>query len=537
MIYIFSVPMPFKKNRQKSGATNTSTNSSTTTTTTQPPPPPPSYSEATHKPKRPPSQPRPSTAVARNGAVCVEMISTPVLQDSTNKQSENSPYIGKQAKSLAFKKFLNREKEDSPKTSPKPLPKPPIKRNDSDTTKQNASVVKKDSFNREISDPVLISTTDRRSKAFVKDFKVDANANGDDNGISITANPPQLPTNSPNSIVTRKSSSDRVPPRPTSMPPAPRRERSRKQENRKSALSPPRPPNPPQPPPHLPPPHALKPSEAQQQFGRAGETTRLNLNPNLFKPRKEEEDHATDSPRVFFDRSKVHGDSKKKSASPYTQTQYPQLGQKLSTSNSKANNKSGPSTNSVKDIFELKKVSKPPGVHNMSGDSTKNGRYVPSQRPTATKPVPHSRDIKPKTSVNKPSDVHAALNRQGVPSKPSDLVSKGRKPLPKQSSSASVTSETSRKPLPKQSSSASITSETTGDVPVSSGVAAISAMFDDMDVGQSLKMSDHDSSPESGASFSRKPNSINSGDSEDRPRPPPKPGSGKGTGKLRSVNV
>lgn len=105
-------------------------------------------------------------------------------------------------------------------------------------------IVKKDSFNKEISKPVLISTTDRRSKAFVRES---SNEKLKDTNKNVL--PPPVPPHS----ALKPSHSDppmRPPPRPMSMPPKSEKVKDEKKKLRKSVVqteqkSPERPPPPP----------------------------------------------------------------------------------------------------------------------------------------------------------------------------------------------------------------------------------------------------------------------------------------------------
>lgn len=128
------------------------------------------------------------------------------------------------------------------KSSPKPALKPPVSKQLSNTSHEG--LTKKDSFNREISQPVLISTTDRRSKAFVKDPNFEKFK--DIEKPTQEEAPPVLP----HVMIKRNPSNEagkKTPARPTSMPPVQREKNSK--ENRKSAIqtdlkSPERPPPP-----------------------------------------------------------------------------------------------------------------------------------------------------------------------------------------------------------------------------------------------------------------------------------------------------
>lgn len=104
-------------------------------------------------------------------------------------------------------------------------------------------IVKKDSFNKEISKPVLISTTDRRSKAFVRESSNEKLKDANKNNLS-----PPVPPHA----ALKPSHSDpplRPPPRPTSMPPPSDNDKKEKKSLRKSIVdaaqkSPQRPPPP-----------------------------------------------------------------------------------------------------------------------------------------------------------------------------------------------------------------------------------------------------------------------------------------------------
>ncbi|KAK3094656.1 hypothetical protein FSP39_004580 [Pinctada imbricata] len=217
--------------------------------------------------KRAPPKPPAASYKPKNKSVD---ISTPVLQTSTNKQS------GSPSKSL-FSKFTSKgassyteentippptmtliskpqpapppkvEFKPSPKPAPKPVPKLPAKPQNSNTSAiVHDPIVKKDSFNREISKPVLISTTDRRSMAFARENSFE---NGRSTNDESQVAPPPIP---PHTAKKRESST--APLRPTSMPPQPQKlkfadDEESKRESRKSMAgsglkSPPRPPPP-----------------------------------------------------------------------------------------------------------------------------------------------------------------------------------------------------------------------------------------------------------------------------------------------------
>lgn len=105
-------------------------------------------------------------------------------------------------------------------------------------------IVKKDSFNKEISKPVLISTTDRRSKAFVRESSNEKLKDANKNVLT-----PPVPPHA----ALKPSYSDppmRPPPRPMSMPPRSEKVKDEKKKLRKSVVeieqkSPERPPPPP----------------------------------------------------------------------------------------------------------------------------------------------------------------------------------------------------------------------------------------------------------------------------------------------------
>lgn len=114
-----------------------------------------------------------------------------------------------------------------------------------DKLRKEETITKKDSFNKEISKPVLISTTDRRSKAFVRESSNEKLKDANKNNI-----PPPVP---PHASLKPKLSDPplKPPPRPTSMPPPIDSKIEEKMKTRKSVmeptpeqLSPPRPPPP-----------------------------------------------------------------------------------------------------------------------------------------------------------------------------------------------------------------------------------------------------------------------------------------------------
>ena len=104
-------------------------------------------------------------------------------------------------------------------------------------------VVKRRELTREISNPVLISTTDRRSQHLVKleNLHVDNGANG----VPVPPVPPKISLNRSDSDFT-KSKNKPLPPRPVSMPPSESGEEIEMEvrEKRKAANLPQRPPPP-----------------------------------------------------------------------------------------------------------------------------------------------------------------------------------------------------------------------------------------------------------------------------------------------------
>lgn len=183
----------------------------------------------------------------RNGGVD---ISGPLLTERSQEMKETN-------------RFSEQKQPLKPTSKPRPPPKvnsaallldpePDIhkKPNSAPDLLKHDPVMKKDSFNKEISKPVLISTTDRRSKAFVRETSNEKLKDANKNVL-----PPPIP---PHAALkpTRSDPPLRPPPRPMSMPPQPEKVKDEKTKSRKSVVeaeqkSPERPP---------PPSSSLKPS-------------------------------------------------------------------------------------------------------------------------------------------------------------------------------------------------------------------------------------------------------------------------------------
>ena len=406
------------------------------------------------------SPPRPPTANYKSKNKSVD-ISTPVLQDTTNKQSNTSS-----AKSL-FAKFTGRgsasytedsnsipppkmtliskpqpapppktEFKPSPKPALKPVPKPPAKPQNSNSSLSamvHDPIVKKDSFNnkdKEISKPVLISTTNRSSMAFVRDNSFENNNKG--------VTPPVPPH------AAKKRDSSGAPPRPTSLPPQPHKLKfssEDKKDSRKSVVDP-NPKSPPRPPP----PNFTEISLADPPQ-KSSEPPRRKIF-DKAKYRIEAEGSDDDLPLAknrspAGDRKKV-SDSEAKSLRPLL------------------------STNKAKTSIE-KKLSKP--------EMPARGKV----------PLSSQSSNSPRVISSKPHVSRHASNSSGSP----------------RTSSSSV-----KRQLTAQDSDSSVQE--------SPAVAHIKAMFDSMDVGSKPL----EGSSSGGAAVTR----TNSGGNGDRPRPPPKPG-------------
>ncbi|XP_033757485.1 LOW QUALITY PROTEIN: disintegrin and metalloproteinase domain-containing protein 12-like [Pecten maximus] len=574
----------------------------------------PTIKLASRNKRQPPPPPRPGTgggggtrepkqtsAMMRNGNVSVE-ISSPVLQDSTPNQSQSSSHtlkIGKKPQPLptrqvhapntqeptqsdkpkssfskminrsadssfqSFSKLLNRSKDKPPPAEPSP--KPPLKNVTSNPMFQPTDpIVKKDSFNRdrEISKPVLISTTDRRSKAFVIDHGSDNLE--EDHGFSFadsSISPPPPPA--PRQAAPRRNRAGRAPPRPTSLPPQPLKEKLRKEEEkhlaRKSvvdpgAKSPPRPP----------PPNVTNQSQpfSQQQemqiqpvnFGN--QSRRLNLNPNLHSSRNAssfDEPNPAPTPRVFTDKSRFKNDSKPngQSSSSKTNSVTVKKPEKHSAAETKANGRVPLSTNATKTSFDLK------GKNVSSSNNNNNNLSADTRSNWRSDVTSHKNNIpEPATRGSR----HIPDNRSGKKSHDTKPRQTGEVSKPRQTGEVSKQRQTgevskARKPLPKTPTQfqnrireTDIIDDNANPDEGSGCVAEIKAMFDDMDIGRSLSDSPEKESTPSPPVLS-KVNRNNSG-LTDRPKPPPKPGQGsakvkpgqglakvKPGSKVRSVNV
>lgn len=545
----------------------------------RPPPPPPGSTGG--------QEPKATTAMVRNGYVSVE-ISPPVLQDSTPNQSQASSHtikMNKQSKppparqvnmetpkrgesmeprtqktsQSAFSKILNRSNEDNlsfpsfskllsrskNESSPKPSPKPPLKQQSSNPLFQPTDpIVKKDSFNRdkEISKPVLISTTDRRSKAFVKDASSDSL--GDDRGFSFAdSSIPPPPAPGPRQATPRRNRVTR-PPRPTSLPPQPnkgkQRKEAEKQQARKSvvdpgARSPPRPP-----PPNLN--NQSQPFSQQQEMQMQpigqnnNQTRRLNLNPNLHttrKPSSFDEPNPVPTPRVFLENGRNNIDTKPSgltSSSPKTSSATSKKPEKHLSGETKPSGRFPLSTNATKTSFDLKGKT--------SANASNNNNKITSDPRSESS---HSKNIPDTTArgLHHISDNGPSKRAYESKPRPTGDVSKPRKPSPKVSTrSTSHIRETD------------IIDDNANTDSESGCVAEIKAMFDGMDIGFNLS-----DSPDKESTPSPEMSKVNRNDSGsgDRPKPPPKPGQvlpkvkpgqgqtkgkpGKSLSKVRSVNV
>ncbi|KAL5021626.1 hypothetical protein ScPMuIL_000781 [Solemya velum] len=328
---------------------------------------------------------RKPSSLKKTGSVQSASVSTPPLSSFRKPNLAPTPELPlKKPKQIEFEL----PEEESTK---KPLGSPKLAVPD-----HSDQVKKRESFKETISKPILISTTDRRSKAFVKDPVVN-----DDTELGPLGDVPPVP---PHSVGVLRSKSDCArrppPPRPTSFPPRPNitTDASKKSDVISTSLRmPERPPPPPVRPNQLPKPSIAKPTAVVKQPA----VPTVEKNPPTTKPVIS---------RPVFDKNKMHDSNKLEVASIRSTDSHLSA---RSTDSKQSSSTSDSDPMSLADL--ISKISSPTSFLTESSESSLSGK---NEKQNCNNP--------PSSLINPPAPPVAEKNLKGtsVPKQPNKNVNK-----------------------------------------------------------------------------------------------------------------